>query len=239
MALRILITNDDGIGAPGLRALVDWASGIGEVEVFAPLVEQSGKSVSLELHKPFSVKRVEYEGAREAYAVDSTPADCVRFARLGFDKEYDLVLSGINNGKNLGYDINYSGTVGAVIEASMLGMKGIAVSTSPNGLASAVASLDRVRDFILERELLASCNVLNVNIPKEPGDIVITRQGGKRFAERYIDLGNGMYTPEGYESTEFKDDMTVDTDALRMGYISISPLTCDRTDRSAYERLLR
>ena len=83
--MRILITNDDGIGSEGIRALVDWAQKLGEVSVFAPNVEKSGKSVSVELRKPFSAEKVEYPGAVEAYAIGSTPADCVRFAVLGKD----------------------------------------------------------------------------------------------------------------------------------------------------------
>ena len=142
--MRILITNDDGIESEGIRALVDWAQKLGEVSVFAPNVEQSGKSVSVQLREAFKVEKVEYPGAVEAYAVHSTPADCVRFAVLGLGKKFDLVLSGVNKGQNLGHDINYSGTAGAVIEAGMHGIKGIAVSTSKKGLPTAVANFDKV-----------------------------------------------------------------------------------------------
>ena len=131
--MRILITNDDGIEAPGLRALVDWAKKLGEVEVFAPKVEQSGKSAGLELRKAFKVEKVEYEGVAEAYAIDSTPVDCVRIAVLGFERKYDLVLSGVNCGMNLGHDINYSGTCGAIFEGAMHGIKGIGFSAGKKG----------------------------------------------------------------------------------------------------------
>ncbi len=235
--MRILITNDDGIAAPGLRALVDWAKKLGEVEVFAPLVEQSGKSVSLELRKSFRVEKVEYEGVAEAYAVDSTPVDCVRIAALGFDRKYDLVLSGVNSGKNLGYDINYSGTVGAVLEASMLGMKGVAVSASKKGLESAIASFDKVYGYFLEHDLLSKCDVYNVNIPRNAGEIAITRQGGVRFSDKYVDVGDGMYFPEGYNCYEFKGDKTIDIDAMEMGYVSITPLTHERTNQRIFELL--
>ena len=180
--MRILITNDDGIGSEGIRALVDWAQKLGEVSVFAPNVEKSGKSVSVELREAFKVEKVEYPGAVEAYAVHSTPADCVRFAVLGLGKKFDLVLSGVNKGQNLGHDINYSGTAGAVIEAAMHGINGIAVSTSKKGLPTAVANFDRVYDYFIERDLFSYCKTYNVNFPtKEVLGIEITRQGGVRF----------------------------------------------------------
>ena len=149
--MRILITNDDGIESEGIRALVDFAKKLGEVSVFAPKVEQSGKSVSLELHEAFRAEKVDYPGAVEAYAVHSTPADCVRFAVLGLGRKYDLVLSGVNKGQNLGHDINYSGTAGAVIEAAMHGINGIAVSTSKKGLETAVANFDKVYNYFIEK----------------------------------------------------------------------------------------
>ncbi|MBQ4140133.1 MAG: 5'/3'-nucleotidase SurE [Clostridia bacterium] len=235
--MRILITNDDGIAAPGLRALVDWAKKLGEVEVFAPLVEQSGKSVGLELRKSFHVEKYEYEGVSEAYTVDSTPVDCVRIAVLGFERKYDLVLSGVNSGKNLGYDINYSGTVGAVLEASMLGMKGIAVSAGKKSLEGAAENFDKVYDYFVKHDLLSLCDVYNVNIPKNGGEIAITRQGGVRFSDKYIDVGDGMYFPEGYNCYKFRGDKTIDIDAMEMGYISVTPLTFERTDFKTFEML--
>ena len=239
MAMRILITNDDGINAPGLRALVDWAKKLGEVEVFAPLVEQSGKSAGLELRKPFHVEKVEYEGVSEAYAVDSTPVDCVRIAVLGFGRKYDLVLSGVNSGMNLGFDINYSGTCGAVLEASMLGMKGVAVSTGKKYLAGAIANFDRVYDYFIEHDLLSVCDIYNVNFPRKPGEIVIARMGGVRFSDRYIDQGDGMYFPEGYNCYQFKGDKTIDIDGMEMDYITVVPMTYHRTDFEVFKKLDR
>lgn len=235
--MRILITNDDGIAAPGLRALVDWAKKLGEVEVFAPKVEQSGKSAGLELRKPFHVEKVEYEGVDEAYAVDSTPVDCVRIAVLGFGRKYDLVLSGVNSGMNLGHDINYSGTCGAVFEAAMLGIKGVAASAGKKGLPGAIANFDRVYDYFIEHDLLSICDTYNVNFPRNPGEIVIARQGGVRFSDKYIDQGDGMYFPEGYICYELRNDKTVDIDAMEMDCISVVPMTYDRTDLEVFRKL--
>ncbi len=236
--MRILITNDDGIESEGIRALADWAQKLGEVSVFAPNVEKSGKSVSVELREAFRVEKVDYPGAVEAYAVHSTPADCVRFAVLGLGRKYDLVLSGVNKGQNLGHDINYSGTAGAVTEAAMHGINGIAVSTSKKGLPTAVANFDRVYDYFIEKDLFSFCRTWNVNFPtKEVHGIEITRQGGVRFSDRYIPLGDGMYQPEAYVCSDLTGNKEIDLDAVNLGYVSITPMTWSRTDMSVFEKL--
>ena len=104
MAMRILLTNDDGIDAPGLRALADWASTIGDVTVSAPKVQQSGKSHAINIYTPFEIKKTDYDGVDEAYSVDSTPADCVRWGTIGLKRQYDLIMSGVNKGLNMGED---------------------------------------------------------------------------------------------------------------------------------------
>ena len=98
--MRILITNDDGIASVALSALAAWASRLGEVTVIAPRVEQSGKSHAIDFHRPLEIKQVPLLDGIEAWSVDSTPADCVRFGVLGLKKRYDLVLSGVNHGYN-------------------------------------------------------------------------------------------------------------------------------------------
>jgi len=236
--MRILITNDDGIGAEGIRALVDWAQKLGEVSVFAPNVEKSGKSVSVELREAFKVEKVEYPGAVEAYAVHSTPADCVRFAVLGLGKKFDLVLSGVNKGQNLGHDINYSGTAGAVTEAAMHGINGIAVSASKKGLETAKANFDRVYDYFVSKDLFSFCKTWNVNFPtKEVLGIEITRQGGVRFSDEYEPIGDDMYMPHSYVCFELTGNKEVDLDAVNMGYVSITPITWSRTDMKVFEKL--
>ena len=106
--MKILVTNDDGIFTDGIIGLAKWAKKLGNVTVIAPKVEQSGKSHSITLGKPYEILKVDYPEDIEAYSVDSTPADCVRFAYLGLNRKFDLVLSGINQGMNLGNDIAYS-----------------------------------------------------------------------------------------------------------------------------------
>ena len=128
MALKILITNDDGINNIGIRLLANWAKQYGEVTVIAPKVEQSAKSHAIDIRGAFEIKKVPFMEGVEAYSVDSTPADCVRFGVIGLKQKYDLVLSGINKGVNVGDDIVYSGTCAAVFEAARMGLKGIAFS---------------------------------------------------------------------------------------------------------------
>ena len=115
--MRILITNDDGIGSPVLPALAVWASHLGEVTVIAPKVEQSGMSHAIDFTRPIEIKRVDIGEGIRAFSMDSTPADCVRYAVMGMKEHFDLVISGINRGLNLGADIVYSGTIGAIFEA--------------------------------------------------------------------------------------------------------------------------
>ena len=236
--MRILITNDDGIEAPALPHFVRWAKRLGEVTVVAPKTEQSGKSQAIDFYRAIEIKRAALSEECEAFAVDSTPADCVRFAVLGLHKTYDLVLSGINRGYNLGHDIVYSGTVGAIFEGARLGMPGVAVSTEGDDFSHALAALDSVYDYVIKNKLMAYANLLNVNIPpRESLGIRITRQGDAFFHDQFEYRGNDMYAQIGECLYGDSDDLTVDIHAVRDGYISISPLTEKRTNFTAYERL--
>lgn len=119
---------------------------LGDVTVSAPKFEQSGKSHSIDIHNPFEVKKVDYLDGVRAFSVDSSPADCVRFATLGLHETYDLVISGINKGLNLGEDIMYSATNGAIFEACTRGLKALALSTHVQSFDDAQAWLDRIYD---------------------------------------------------------------------------------------------
>ena len=129
--MRILVTNDDSVSASGLLPLVRFCQTLGDVTVVVPKFEQSGKSHGIELHKSFECKQVQLAEDLTVWTVDSTPADCVRFAILGLKLQFDLVISGINRGFNIGADQIYSGTVGAACEAIALGVPAVALSTSP------------------------------------------------------------------------------------------------------------
>ena len=235
--MRILITNDDGIGAPCLPHLAKWATRLGEVVVVAPKVEQSGKSHAIEIYKQIEVKQVDLGASVRAYSMDSTPADCVRFAVLGLGEHFDLILSGINRGFNLGKDIVYSGTVGAIFEGARLGIPAIALSTDPKDFAHAVASLDEIYDFFVENELLSRASLYNVNIPLAHKSIRITRQGDIYFTDEFLPIGNDLYVQKGHAVEQIGEDLTLDTDAVRGSHLSITPLRYDRTDLSVFEQL--
>ncbi len=236
--MRILITNDDGIEALGIKLLVEWAKRIGEVTVVAPKVEQSGKSHGIELARPIEVlDRSELYGV-EAYSVDSTPADCVRYAILGLGKKYDLVFSGMNRGANLGKDIVYSGTVGAIFEAAALDHKAIAFSTFPDTLESAAQYFDTAYDFIVKNGLLDKNAIYNINIPASATGVKITRQGRSYFADQFEPIGNNLYKQKGYYTPDAdNENIELDAVAVSKGLISITPMQNDRTERSLYEQL--
>ncbi len=235
--MRILITNDDSISSPVLLPLAKWAQQFGEVVVMAPKFEQSGKSHGIEIHKSFEVKRSDALPGVEAYTVDSTPADCVRIAVLGMHMPFDLVISGINNGLNIGLDISYSGTVGAIMEAACLGIPGVALSTEPGGFDHAIGQLDNVAKFFQEHKLLEKNNLYNVNIPKGGQKIYITRQGGPYYSDNFS-FANDMATPQGIDVFTACPHDDVDTDCvLRCGNISISPLTLEKTNLEVYRTL--
>lgn len=239
--MRICITNDDGIHSEGLLRLVQWAKKLGDVYVFAPKVEQSAKSHAVEIHKAFEAKPAEVPGTVMAWAVDSTPADCVRFAVLGLHEQFDLVISGVNRGLNIGQDIMYSGTCSAAMEAVALGAKGLALSTEPETFDDAFAQLDHVWEFITENDLYGKCRLWNVNIPlKTTGEIRITRQGGPYYSDDFAPEANDMYRPVGKAVYEPVENSDFDTDCtLRDRCISLSPLTIDRTDWNTFKMFQR
>lgn len=236
--MRILITNDDGVSASQLVPLIKWCQKLGDVTTFVPKVEQSGKSHGFEIHRPFEAKQIELEPGITVWAVDSTPADCVRLAVLGMKMEFDLVISGINRGLNVGTDMMYSGTVGAACEAVNLGIKAIALSTPPAYYDRAVEQLDRIFAFVQERNLLALNSIYNINIPSNPKDeIRITHQGGPYYSDEFPHIGNDLYRPTGYPIWQDRGDDTLDTDATLHGYITVTPLTVDKTNWEVYRKL--
>lgn len=236
--MRILIVNDDSISAPVLPHLAAWAKKLGEVTVVVPKVEQSGKSHGIELHKAFEVKKVDFMDGIEAYTVDSAPADCVRVAVLGMHKEFDLVISGINRGYNMGTDILYSGTAAGIFEAAILGIPAVALSTDPKDFQCALAHLDTVLEFFKEHKLMEKWNLYNVNFPIDtPKGIRITRQGGPMYSDDFPDIGNNMVMPTGKYVHVDQNDLNLDTDATLHGYISISPLTINRVNMDIYSQL--
>lgn len=235
--MKILITNDDGVHAPQLIPLIRWCQKLGDITTIVPKVEQSGKSQGIKLNKTFAVEEVEPEPGIRIITVDSTPADCIRFGILGMKQSFDLVISGINRGFNMGGDIMYSGTVGAAFEAVSLGVKAVAVSTSAQFYDRALEPLDRVLDFFREHALLEKCPLYNVNVVPEAKGILFTKQGGHFYSDDFVDQGDGTYMPCGKCVYENRDDLTLDTDCVIHGYISISPLTINRVNMDVLHQL--
>ena len=235
--MRILITNDDSISAEQLLPLVRYCRKLGEVTVAVPAVEQSAKSHGIELHKPFRVQKTVLDGDIITYVVDSTPADCVRYVVLGLEQRFDLLISGINRGLNMGSDILYSGTVSAVREAVLQKIPSIALSTTPENYDNATKHLDMVFDYIKNNRLLEIHNAYNINIPAEPKGIKITRQGGMYYSDGFDNVEGEMYRAAGKCVYVPSNDLTLDTDATVSGYISIMPLSMNVTDMDIFNKL--
>ena len=235
--MRILITNDDGLHASQLLPLIKWWQRHGDVTVFVPKVEQSGKSHSFQIQAPFEVKQVELEPGITVWSVDSTPADCVRIAVLGMELQFDLVVSGVNRGFNMGADVMYSGTVAAASEAVNLGMNALALSTNPENYDHATDALDAVWAYIQENDLFRYNGLYNVNMPASPKGIRITRQGGPYFSDDFPYIGNDLYKPMGKPVWQDAGDDTLDTDATLHGYITITPMTINRTNWDVFRQL--
>ena len=238
--MKILVTNDDGINAEGIKLLATWAKKLGEVTVSAPAVQQSAKSHAINIHDHIQVRKIDdYLDGVVAYEVGSTPVDSVRFATLGLDTHFDLVLSGVNRGFNIGEDILYSGTVGNVFEAALRNCRGIAFSTDPRTFEEAEKWLDRIWDYFVKYDLLKHNGIYNVNVPLEAKGIKWTKQGGAYFTDEFIKVGEGLYSQEGYSVYQYNTDLTLDTDAVMNGYVAVTPLTVKRDDRAAYDKLAK
>jgi len=233
--MHILITNDDGIYAPGIIALSHALSAIGTVSVVAPDREQSAKGHAITVHRPLRARRIPMAGVDNAFAVDGTPADCVKLAILAeLVPKPDLVLSGVNRGANLGTDVLYSGTVSAAIEAAMLGFPAIAVSLADfrnTGYESAALFACHLA-AIRSKQDLPPDTLLNVNWPKkDPKEVAVTTLGSRRYTD-YIDKRQDPHGKEYYWlCNNIETDSTPHTDvwAIDHGLASVTPIHFDLT----------
>ena len=235
--MKILITNDDGIEAQQLIPLIKACQKYGEVTVVVPKFEQSAKSHGIEIRKAFEITQVELTPEITVWSVDSTPADCVRFAVSGLKMHFDLVISGINRGYNLGKDTMYSGTLAAATEAVTKGMKALAISSSMKYYAQAVTHLDDILRYVEHHNLWDHNALYNINIPVDPKGFQITRLGAASFSEEFIPMENNLYYPGGHPLRADGSNLDLDTDAVACGYISITPMTVDRTNNDVYHNL--
>ena len=239
--MKILVSNDDGYRAEGLRALAGALTEFGAVTIVAPDRNRSGASNSLTLDVPLRVTRAE----ENLYYVTGTPTDCVHLAISGlFDFEYDMVVSGVNDGANLGDDVLYSGTVAAAMEGRCLGLPAIAVSlcTGTHSGQHFATAARVVRELVgrLLRQRLDAPMILNVNVPDRPYEDLrgfkSTRLGNRHRAERVVKSqdpkGHAVYWV-GPAGPQQDAGTGTDFQAVAEGYVSITPLQVDLTRHAA------
>jgi 5'-nucleotidase len=243
--VRILLTNDDGINAPGLKALYEVSKEFGDPLIVAPQIERSAAGHAITLSDPLRVQEIEQKGRFYGYAVNGTPADCVKIAVKAILKTRPaLVISGINLGSNLGTSVIYSGTVSAATEGVILGIPALAISLD----ASHNPDFSLARKFI--SQLLPKLNLanfpvdtaLNINIPaiaaSELAGIELTRQGKFRFEEyfdRRLDPGQRVYYWLTGKTKTNGDGQGADSQAIAHNRISITPIHYDMTNYAALE----
>ncbi|MGH2981448.1 MAG: 5'/3'-nucleotidase SurE [Solirubrobacterales bacterium] len=254
--MKVLLTNDDGIGAEGLHAARRALAAVEdlEVHVIAPDSNRSATARSITTRSPLSVKEIEFGDGERGFATDGTPVDCVRFADLGLLGERpDLIVSGINHGSNLGDDITYSGTVAAAFEGIVLGIPAVAISQqSTRGemdfrfgrsfdfelAAGFLAGLMRR----LAEEGMAEGTLVNINCPAGEVTGVEVTHLGKRLYDDELKLvdedsdGRRRYQIYGFEPS-FEDEEGSDLSAIANGRVSVTPVHFDLTDRTGIESL--
>lgn len=241
--MRILVSNDDGYSAPGLEALVRALDGLGEITVVAPETNHSGASNSLTLNRPLTVRTV----GNGVMCVNGTPSDCVHVALTGLmTSRPDLVVSGINNGANMGDDTLYSGTVAAAAEAYLFGIPAIAFSLVEKGWEQ-LESAARAARLVVERHIaepLAAASLLNVNIPCLPfeqmGGLQVTRLGKRHPSQPVVrtttPYGDPVYWI-GPVGNALDESPGTDFHAIAQGNVSMTPLSLDLTQHNQLDAL--
>lgn len=250
--MKILLSNDDGISADGIKCLSEVLSRQHDIYVIAPDRERSAAGHSITLHSPVMVEEVKaYCNAKKAWTITGTPGDCVKIginAILSKDEKPDLVISGINHGPNLGHDTLYSGTVSCAMEGAMLGFPSIAMSVA--GLKFEQKYFEFAAKFVnsliskLSEFKFPPKSILNINIPaldeKDIRGVAITKLGGRIFTDDYekqIDSEGKTYYIIAGQLIQEPVDNTTDVAAIRNNKISITPLTYDMTVESEITNL--
>jgi len=242
--MDILLTNDDGIQCEGHWAIHRVLQRGHAVTVVAPDRERTAVSHGITLHQPLRADRVSLNGCGAGYAVNGTPADCIKLGILEIlGRKPDLVVSGLNPGANVGVNINYSGTVAAAKEAALGGVPAIAASIAggePYRVPCAAECIGRLAEMVGRRGLVRG-TFLNVNVPNLPeqqiAGVRISRHGlstFKEYMERRVDPRNRTYYWQGADMQVFDENLDIDGAALRRRYITVTPIKCDMTD---YESL--
>ncbi|HWQ46239.1 MAG TPA: 5'/3'-nucleotidase SurE [Longilinea sp.] len=248
---HILVTNDDGVNAPGIIALAQEMRKLGKVTVLAPDHNWSASGHVKTLHRPLRVKEVILVDGSSAFASDGAPSDCVALAMLGFIPEkIDLVISGINPNANIGHDVTYSGTVTAAMEAAIWDLPSIAVSLdSPDGFVgsldySTAAKVGLITAQLVQKHGIPKNSLLNVNVPYLAYDQLkgyrVTRQGLRLYHDelvRRLDPRGRPYYWIGGDAPTGIPETDTDYGALKEGCVSITPLQLDLTDYKLLQSL--
>ena len=248
--MRILVSNDDGIHARGIRALAARLSqdAGNEIYVCAPDRERSATGHALTLHKPLRVEEVPLEGnLKGSWLTTGTPSDCVKFAVGCLLKEpVDYVISGINSGPNLGGEILYSGTVSAAMEGAFLDIPSIAVSLGGSGHRNYEVAAEFIARFlrILPKAKFVGKTLINVNVPNVPEDqikgISVTKLGVRAYNdyfEKRVDPRGKTYYWLAGEAIEEGEEENTDAWAVTHGYVSVTPITFNMTDFNMMEKM--
>jgi 5'-nucleotidase len=241
----LLLTNDDGYQAPGIQLLIETLADLGDIFVSAPASEQSASSHSLTLRRKIAMTRVK----KDHYTIEGTPTDSVLLGVNKLrDRRPDLLVSGINHGPNMGEDVTYSGTVAAAIEGTILGVPSLAISALQRSIESTevIARIARVIvETALNLGIPGNC-LLNVNIPNPDispiKGVRITKLGSRAYdnllKEEKGEDGEVYYTVRG-DDPVWKDDDGSDISAVRLGYVSVTPLQLDLTSYKAIVEMER
>lgn len=246
--MNILITNDDGIYADGILELAKTLKELGNVYIVAPDSQKSATGHAITVHNPIMVKNIFIDEEIKCYAISGTPADCVKLGIDGLfkDIDFDLVVSGINNGANLGTDVIYSGTVSAAMEGFIQNKPSIAVSYDEFNVSKDVYKksskyvLDIINNIKDKMDIFDDC-ILNINIPsKDIKGIKITTLGDRKYEnaleERFSPYGY-RYFWVGGQIKQIEQDIKSDISAVENGYISVTPINIDMTNKSKVDIL--
>ncbi len=231
--MNILVVNDDSINSYGIKLLAKAAKRFGEVSVVAPHTEQSAIGHGITIHDSMKLHvRNEFMEGVKSWSLEGKPADCVKFAMYGLHLKVDIVLSGVNNGPNMGTDIIYSGTMAAASEAIILGVPAIALSTDFDYYDVVEKELDCILGKLINTGILNTENVINVNFPskeyKESKGFKITEQGLRPFMHEF-ELDGDEYWARGTWK-DIKNGPETDVYAFENGFISLTPIQINRTN---------
>lgn len=242
--MQILLTNDDGIFAPGISAIYPHLAKIGNVTVVAPADVKSGFGHAITIHEVLECDEVDVNGLFTGYSVKGSPADCVKLALMELIKEpIDIVVSGINDGANVGVNVHYSGTVAAAVEAAFYHIPSIALSVAMEDKVDFKSAAKYCMKTLNKLAPFSAGEITNINIPQlskgKPKGVKVVQQAMEGFREHYVQrktqLGHIVYMLTGGPANH--EDGITDTAALMDGYITVTSLNYDMTDHGRLEEL--